>query len=337
MSGSLLPVVWAAILAFAVFAYIVLDGFDLGTGILFLLERDRHDRDVMVNTIAPVWDGNETWLVLGGGGLFAAFPLAYAVILPAMYPLLISMLLALILRGVAFEFRFHATHRGRFWWDVAFCGGSLVAALCQGLILGGLIHGIHVVDNRFVGSSWDWFNGFSVLCGVAVVVGYTLLGACWLIWRTSGALRKRSRRYAMRLAVALLALIVGVSLWTPFLHPQFMARWFGWPGIVLTSPVPLLVAVVALVFWRTMRRRGQDVVPLLCAEAWFLLCYIGLGISFYPLIVPPAITIWQAASPVGSQAFLLVGAIVMLPIILAYMAYAYWTFRGKVTPGAQYH
>ena len=331
-----LPVIWAGLLAFAVFAYVVLDGFDLGVGILFLMEREDRDRDVMVNTVAPVWDGNETWLVLGGGGLFAAFPLAYSVILPAMYPLIIAMLLALILRGVAFEFRFQAMSYGRFWWDLAFCGGSVLAAFCQGSILGGLTHGIRVADNAYAGGWWDWLNGFTVLCGVAVVVGYTLLGACWLNWRTTGELRERCRRYAGRLAVATLGLIVVVSLWTPLLHPQFMERWFGWPGIVLTSPVPLLMVAVTYLFRRALQQ-GHDVTPLLCAEAWFLLCFAGLGISYFPYIIPPSVTIWQAAAPASSQGFLLIGAVVMIPIILTYMAYAYWTFAGKIEPGAHYH
>jgi cytochrome d ubiquinol oxidase subunit II len=330
---DMLPVIWAGLLAFAVFAYVVLDGFDLGTGILFLVESDSDDRDVMVNTIAPVWDGNETWLVLGGGGLFAAFPLAYSVILPAMYPLIIAMLLALILRGVAFEFRFNATGYGRFWWDLAFCGGSVLAAFCQGSILGGLTHGIRVVDNAYAGGWWDWLNGFTMLCGVAVVVGYALLGACWLNWRTTGALRERCRRNAGRLAAVTLGLIVAVSLWTPLLHPQFMQRWFGWPGIVLTSPVPLLMAVVTYLLRRGLQR-GHDVTPLLCAEAWFLLCFAGLGISYFPYIIPPSVTIWQAAAPAYSQGFLLIGMVVMIPIILTYMAYAYWTFSGKIESGA---
>jgi cytochrome bd ubiquinol oxidase subunit II len=335
--STVLPIIWAGLLAFAVFAYIVLDGFDLGVGILFLVEHDKQDRDVMVTTVAPVWDGNETWLVLGGGGLFAAFPMAYSIILPALYPLMIGMLLALILRGVAFEFRFQATSYGRFWWDIAFCGGSIVATFCQGLILGGLIHGIHVDGHAYAGGPLPWLNGFAMLCGIALVVGYALLGACWLIWRTNGRLQARCRRRAEWFAAIMLGLIGIVSLWTPLLHPEFTRRWFAWPGMALTSPVPLLVAVVAWLFWRALRK-DHEVMPLLYAQAWFLLCFVGLGISFYPYIIPPSVTIWQAAAPVGSLDFLLVGAIVMLPIILTYMAYSYWTFvHSKVEPGTQYH
>ena len=336
MLGIDVTTIWAFLLAAAVLFYVLLDGFDLGVGILFLVERRPDERDVMVNSIAPVWDGNETWLVMGGGGLFAVFPLAYSIILPALYPTLIGMLLALILRGVAFEFRFRATSWGRFWWDAAFCGGSIVAAFCQGLTLGGLLQGIHVVDHAYAGGWWDWLTPFTVLCGVSVVVGYALLGASWLVWRTDGHLQALNRRYAAVLAIATLCLIVIVGLWTPFLNPRFAVRWFHWPGIALTSPVPLLVALVGWVFWRGLKK-CHHATPLICAELWFVLCYLGLGISFWPLIVPPDITIWQAAAPPESQSFLLVGALVLFPIILAYTGYAYWIFRGKIGAGVTYH
>ncbi|HUZ65980.1 MAG TPA: cytochrome d ubiquinol oxidase subunit II [Acetobacteraceae bacterium] len=332
-----LPVVWAGLIAFAVLAYVLLDGFDLGIGILFFVERKDEDRDVMVNSVAPVWDGNETWLVLGGGGLMAVFPLAYATIMPALYPLIIGMLLALVFRGVAFEFRFRARRRRtRELWDFAFFAGSTFAALCQGLALGGLLQGIRVVDRRYAGGWWDWLTGFTVICGFAVVLGYALLGACWLIWRTEGSLQRRCRRYAGALGVALLAMIVVVSLWTPMLNKDYLNSWFAWPEIVLTSPVPILVAVVAWAFWRGLRAR-RDLVPLLCVQAWFVLCVAGLGISLFPYIVPPSITIWQAAAPPISQGFLLVGTVVLIPIILGYTGYAYWVFRGKVRPGMHYH
>ena len=332
-----LPLVWAGLIAFAVLAYVVLDGFDLGTAILFAVEHEADDRDVMVNSIAPVWDGNETWLVLGGGGLFAVFPLAYAVIMPALYPAIIAMLLALVFRGVAFEFRFRATSRqGRAWWDVAFAGGSAMAALCQGLTLGGLLQGIHVQGRAYAGGWWDWLTPFTVLCGVAVVVGYALLGAAWLVWRTEGDLQQRCRRHALRLGAATLALIVAVSIWTPLLNPVFAQRWFGWPGIALTSPVPILVALLAAGFWRGITQR-HHLTPFLCALGVFVLCFAGLGISVYPYIVPPGITIWDAAAPPASQAFLLVGAVVLVPIILIYTGYAYWVFRGKVQHGVGYH
>jgi cytochrome d ubiquinol oxidase subunit II len=332
-----LTIIWAGLIAFAVLAYVLMDGFDLGTGILFIVEREPDDRDVMVNTVAPVWDGNETWLVLGGGGLLAVFPLANAIIMPALYPTIIGMLLALVFRGVAFEFRFRAiTPGGKRGWDLAFCAGSLAAALCQGVTLGGLLQGIRVVDRHYAGGWWDWLNGFTILCGLAVATGYALLGACWLIWRTEGPLQDRARRHAKSLATAVLGLIVVVSLWTPSLSLSFNQRWFGWPTILLTAPAPVLVVLLAWGFWDSLSR-NHEVTPLLCAYGWFIVCYIGLAISVFPLIVPPSITIWQAAAPPSSQLFLLVGAVVLIPIILAYTSYGYWVFRGKVKPGAHYH
>lgn len=332
-----LPTVWAALIAFAVLAYVILDGFDLGCGILFAVEWKSAERDTIVNSIAPVWDGNETWLVLGGGGLLAVFPLAYATILPALYPTMIGMLLALVFRGVAFEFRFKArTRAGRGAWDLAFAGGSAFAAFCQGLSLGGLIQGVKIVNRAYAGGWWDWLSGFSVLCGVAVMVGYALLGATWLIWRTEGALQARCRSHARILGLATLGLIGIVSLWTPLLNPVFQTRWFGWPGIALTSPVPILMALLAWRFWRGLTR-GEDRAPFFSALGWFALGFAGLGISMFPAIVPPSITIWDAAAPPESQAFLLVGAVVLVPMILAYTGYAYWVFRGKVGAGAGYH
>ena len=332
-----LTLIWAALIAFAVLAYVVLDGFDLGVGILFAAEHADADRDVMVNSVAPVWDGNETWLVLGGGGLFAVFPLAYATILPALYPCIIGMLLGLVFRGVAFEFRFRAESRfGRRGWDLSFAFGSGIAALCQGMALGGLLQGIHVEGRAYAGGWWDWLTPFTLLCGVALVVGYALLGATWLIWRTEGGLQSRCYGYARVLGLATIALIAVVSLWTPFLHERFAARWFGWPGILLTSPVPILLALLAWRGWRGLGA-GEHLSPFLCALGVFALCFAGLGISMFPLIVPPSITIWDAAAPRDSQLFLLVGSSVLLPLILAYTGYAYWVFRGKVGEGVHYH
>ena len=333
-----LPLIWAALIGVAVIAYVALDGFDLGVGILFAIEHEEADRDVMVNTVAPVWDGNETWLVLGGGGLFAVFPLAYAIIMPAFYPAIITMLLALVFRGVAFEFRFRATSpRGRLIWDFAFFGGSTIAAFCQGLVLGGIMHGVKVENRAYAGGWWDWLTGFSIFCGIAVVLGYALLGTTWLIWRTEGPLQERCRTYAHTLGVTVLALIAVVSLWTPTLNGDFSARWFTWPGIALTAPVPILVAALALIFFHGVRRPEIHVRPFLCALGWFLLCFAGLAISLFPHIVPPDITIWQAAAPPASQWFLLVGAVVLIPTILIYTAHSYWVFRGKVGAGTHYH
>ena len=329
-----LAFIWAGLIAFAVLAYVLFDGFDLGIGILFPLLRSERNRDQAMNSVAPVWDGNETWLVLGGGGLMAAFPVAYAVVTTALYAPLIAMLLGLVFRGVAFEFRWRAARKEP--WDWAFAGGSAVATFVQGVALGALVQGIPVSDRAYAGGWWDWVTPFSVLTGVALVVGYALLGATWLVMKTSGELQERARRFAWVGGLGTLALIGVVSLWTPLMNAQFMARWFSWPAIVYTAPVPLLVGLAAFVLFEGLWR-GRHASPFLAALALFVLSYVGLGISFYPYIVPPSITIWSAAAPEASLKFLLVGAVVLLPLILAYTAWSYWVFRGKVDTSAGYH
>jgi cytochrome d ubiquinol oxidase subunit II len=330
-----LPLVWAAILAFAVFAYVVLDGFDLGVGILFPFVKGAANRDLMMNTVAPIWDGNETWLVLGGGGLLATFPLAYSIILTALYAPIISMLLGLILRGVAFEFRFRAV-RGQFAWDWAFAFGSTVAAFAQGIALGALVQGIPVAGRAYAGGWWDWLTPFSILTGAAVVVGYALLGAGWLILKTAGAVAERAYAIAWVAAALTLVLIGAVSLWTPFLDPVFMQHWFSFPAIVYVAPVPVLVLVSAFMLFRGLWERN-DRFPFPAALCLFALSYIGLGISFFPYIIPTTLTIWQAAAPTSSLRFLIGGGAVLIPIILIYTANSYWVFRGKIDPAGGYH
>jgi cytochrome d ubiquinol oxidase subunit II len=332
-----LPLIWALLIAVAVFAYVVLDGFDLGVGILFPAVRGREERDVMVNSVAPVWDGNETWLVLGGGGLFAVFPLAYAVLLPALYMPLTIMLLALIFRGVAFEMRFRARNEPeRLRWDRAFMGGSYVAAFSQGVALGGFVQGIKVVGRAYAGGWWDWLTPFSVMTGLALVTGYGLLGACWLFWKTEGDLQARFHRLAARLGWATLAFIAAVSLVMLIQSPPFRGRWLSMPTAAGAALVPILLLALAVIFFRSLRRE-RELLPFLCALGFFLLSYIGLGISTWPSMVPPSITIRAAAAPAASQAFLLWGAAVLIPLILVYTAFVYWLFRGKVKVGVGYH
>jgi cytochrome bd ubiquinol oxidase subunit II len=330
-----LATAWAFIIAFAVFAYVVMDGFDLGLGILFPLFPSKHERDLITNTVAPVWDGNETWLVLGGGGLMAAFPLAYAVLMPALYTPIIAMLVGLIFRGVAFEFRWR-TQRERNRWDVAFAGGSVLAALAQGVALGAILQGVHVEARHYAGGWWDWLTPFSILTGVALVIGYALLGATWLIVKTEGELRDRAYRLSWFLVFAMLAAIVAVSLATPFLNVQYTERWFAWPNIILTAPVPIAVAVATALLLRALAAK-RDHPPFFLSLGLFALSYAGLGISMYPYIVPQSITIWQAAAPESSQLFMLVGVAVLIPLILGYTGWAYWVFRGKVRPESGYH
>ncbi|MGE4217815.1 MAG: cytochrome d ubiquinol oxidase subunit II [Alphaproteobacteria bacterium] len=323
-----LPLVWAVLIATAVLLYVTIDGFDLGVGILFPTIRNEKDRDTAINSIAPVWDGNETWLVLGGGGLFAVFPLAYSVLFTALYAPLIAMLLALVFRGVAFEFRFKDP-RHRPYWDIAFAGGSIFATICQGIVLGAFVQGIAVADGRYAGGWFDWLSPFSLFCAVALLAGYALLGATWLVMKTEADLRRRMQSLVLPLTAAVLLAIAGTSLWTPLLNATIADRWFVWPNLLWLSPVPLLVLISGGMIWRAVRRQ-HDVQPFLFALALFLLSYLGLGISLFPNIVPPDIDIWMAAGPDASLGFLLIGTVVLLPTVLAYTGYVYWIFRGKV-------
>ena len=335
MFGLELSFIWAGLIAFSVLTYVVLDGFDLGVGILFPTAPDEEGRDLMMNSVAPVWDGNETWLVMGGGGLFAVFPLAYAVVLPALYIPITVMLLALVFRGVAFEFRWRTTRWKRVW-DMAFFGGSITAAFMQGIALGALVQGIEVVDRAYAGGWWDWLTPFSLLTGVALVAGYALLGATWLVLKMAGPLQAQMQRYAWPLALVTLGFVGAVSAITPFLEPQYFERWFTFPASVFSYVVPLLLALAA---WRLLAglRARRDLTPFLASLAIFVLGFAGIGISFYPHIVPPEMTIVEAAAPDESLRFLLVGTLVLIPLILAYTAYAYWVFRGKIHAGQGYH
>jgi cytochrome d ubiquinol oxidase subunit II len=320
----ILPLVWAAILALAVFLYVLLGGYDLGLGVLFPFAPSHKDRDAMMNSVAPFWDGNETWLVLGGSGLLAAFPLAYAVMLPALYIPIILMLIGLILRGVAFEFRFKS-ERYRFLWDMAFAGGSILAALMQGAVMGAFVQGFAVTDHRFSGGAFDWLTPFSIVTAVALLSGYVLLSAAWLIMKGDEALKEWAYGVCRLALIVVSVFILVFSLWTPLLHPEIAARWFKPAHIVMLSPVPLATAASVVTLWMALKRR-QRYLPFLLATVLFILCYTGLAVSLFPFIVPPGITIWQAAAAPDSQLFMLYGAIPILPIILGYTAYSYYVF-----------
>ncbi|SMQ73365.1 cytochrome bd-I ubiquinol oxidase subunit 2 apoprotein [Altererythrobacter xiamenensis] len=324
-----LTVIWAFIIAFAVFAYVVMDGFDLGIGILFPTFAVGRERDKAMNSIAPVWDGNETWLVLGGGGLFAAFPLAYAVILPATYPLIIAMLLGLVFRGVAFEYRWRDPgHQG--FWDAAFTGGSLVAAMAQGMTLGALLQGIEVVDRNYAGSWFDWLTPYTLLCGLGVVAGYALLGSTWLIWKLEGNEQAHARKLASRAAIATIVLMGAVSLYNVFLNAEYAARWLTAPEIYFAAPVPIVTAIIAISMIRAISRERNSK-PFWLALALFFFGMAGLGVTMWPYVVPPGLTIWDAAAPERSQIFMLIGVAITMPLIIGYTAWAYWVFRGKVS------
>ena len=338
-----LPLIWAGVLAMAVLLYVLLDGFDLGVGILFPFADDK-SRDVMMASIAPVWDGNETWLVLGGGGLFVVFPQAYAVLLPALYLPVMVMLGGLILRGVAFEFRLHGRTRGRPFWTFAFAGGSLAAAIAQGFVVGGFIQGVTVKDGQFAGGAFDWATPYTALVALGLVAGYALLGAGWLVLKTEGALHELGRRWARRAAPAVALILAAVSLATLFAHPLVTARWGIGPGGVDVGrfapllPIPLLGAVgLAMAFAGARRPDGHPLTPLIGGFMAFLSGYLGLAVGFLPYVVPYSITYEQAASTPGALAFMLVGVAVLLPFILGYSAWVYWIFRGKVAADAGYH
>jgi len=337
-----LPLIWAGLIAVAVFVYVVLDGFDLGIGILFPFAKDAKERDQMQAAIAPVWDGNETWLVLGGGGLFAAFPKAYAALMPAVYFPIILMLIALIFRGVAFEFRAHGRKGGKAFWTAAFAGGSIAAAVAQGFVLGAFVQGVHVVNGGFVGGAFDWLTPFSILVALSLVAGYALLGGCWLVFKAQGALYERARNWVKVVAV-LTALAMGaVSLGTLGVDPRVTARWglsmthIEWGEFIKLAPLPLLAVLVCFSLWR--RWKGEPLIlPYLLAVALFAIGYAGLAVSLWPYIVPFALTPADAAAADNALAFLLWGAAPLLPLILAYSAYVYWLFRAKVDPDASYH
>ena len=334
--GIDLPLIWAVVIIFGIMMYVVMDGFDLGIGILFPFVKGERDRDVMMNTVAPVWDGNETWLVLGGAALFGAFPLAYAVVLEALYLPLILMLMGLIFRGVAFEFRFKAKADKRLLWDKAFIWGSLVATFFQGVALGAFIEGFKVVDRRYAGGTLDWLTPFALFSGLGLIVAYALLGCTWLIMKTEGKLQEQMHNLARPLALVLLAVIGIVSLWTPLAYPDIAHRWFSMPNLLWFMPVPLLVLVTFYGLLRAVARNAHYT-PFLLTLVLIFLGYSGLGISLWPNIIPPSISIWDAAAPPQSQGFMLVGTLFILPFILGYTYWSYYVFRGKVTHEDGYH
>jgi cytochrome bd ubiquinol oxidase subunit II len=327
---------WTLILGFAVFFYVLLDGFDLGVGILYNFAPSGQARNLMINSIAPIWDGNETWLVLGGLGLLAAFPLAFAIIIPAVYFPILVMLLALIFRGAAFEFRFRDAER-RGFWDHAFGIGSVTATFAQGVVLGAFIQGFAVTDRHFSGGSFDCITPFSLFTGLALVSGYGLLGAGWLVLKLEGDLQTRARLQARWCFLLTLAAVAIVSLWTPFMDSDIARRWFSWPDIAFLSPVPLLTGLIAILEWRAIADPKAELRPFLYAACLFSLSYLGIAISLWPMIVPHRYSLWQAASAPDTQIFLGTGTLFLLPVILIYTGWSYWVFRGKARASIGYH
>lgn len=337
-----LPLIWAVVIATAVLLYVVLDGFDLGVGILFPFARDPEDRDAMMASVAPVWDGNETWLVLGGGGLFAAFPLAYSIIMPALYLPVYLMLIALILRGVAFEFRLHGRRSGKRFWTAAFAAGSTTAAFAQGLILGGFIQGVAVREGAFAGGPFDWLTPYSVLVACGLVAGYALLGATWLVWKTRDALYDDARRWAWICAAGAALFLLLVSFATLKVHPRVAERWgvlpsgVDWLVMLRLAPVPLLGLVGLTLVAGGLRLRSHGW-PYVGAALVFLSGYLGLAAGFFPYVVPYAVSFRDAASTDSALGLMLWGVAILLPMILGYTAFVYWLFRGKTDLDAGYH
>jgi cytochrome d ubiquinol oxidase subunit II len=334
--GIDLSLIWAVIIIFGVMMYVVMDGFDLGIGILFPFVKDDTERDVMMNTVAPVWDGNETWLVLGGAGLFAAFPLAYSVVLSALYLPLMFMLIGLVFRGVAFEFRFKAKPAKRHLWDKAFIGGSIAATFFQGVALGAYIEGLPVVNRAYAGGSLDWLAPFPLFCGLGLIVAYALLGCTWLIMKTEGRLQQQMHDLARPLVLVLLGITGIVSVWTPLAHEAIAQRWFSLPNLFWFLPVPILVLICTWALLRAVANNANHL-PFVLTLVLIFLGYSGLGISLWPNVIPPAVSVWDAAAPPQSQGFALVGALFIIPFILVYTAWSYYVFRGKVTPDQGYH
>jgi cytochrome bd ubiquinol oxidase subunit II len=327
--------VWTVILGAGIFFYVLLDGFDLGVGMLYGFMPDTRSRNIVMNAIAPVWDGNETWLVLGGVALLAAFPLAFAILIPALYFPILVMLLALVFRGVAFEFRFRDAEHKTFW-DQGFFYGSMSATLAQGMMLGAFIQGFNVEGRVFAGGPLDFLTPFSALTGIALVFGYGLLGAGWLVLKTEDDIQARARRYGRVCLVGVVIAIMLVSLWTPLMSDAISRRWFSWPNIIILLPVPVATALVALATWRALAGLSQSG-GFIGAIGLFVLSYVGIAISLWPMIVPHHYTLMQAASSPGTQAFLLVGTLFLLPVILVYSGWSYWVFRGKVRADVGYH
>ena len=327
--------IWTLILGMAVFFYVLLDGFDLGVGMLYGLAPDTASRNIIMNSIAPIWDGNETWLVLGGLGLLAAFPLAFAIIIPAVYFPILVMLLALVFRGVAFEFRFRDAEHKTFW-DHAFSTARASRPLRRAWCSAASFRGTRSRAGYSQAALFDFLTPFSVLTGIALLFGYGLLGAGWLILKTEGDVQNAARRHGRICLIGVLVAIGIVSIWTPLASPAIFARWFCWPNMLFLAPVPIATAAVALVTWRALGSRAE-ILPFVGAIGLFVLSYVGIAISLYPMIVPHHFTLWEAASSERTQAFLLVGTLVLLPVILMYTGWSYWVFRGKVRADVGYH
>jgi len=322
-----LPLLSALFLWFALTMYVLLDGFDLGVGALLLAQRDQRVRDRMVDAIAPTWDGNETWLIMAALTLLAGFPRAYGILIPAFYIPVVLMLLSLGLRGVSFEFR-HNSVTSRRRWDIVFAGGSLVAALAQGLVVGGLLHGVDTDLDSFGGSPLDTFRPFCLLTGLAVVAGYATLGVGWLHLKGDDATRAFARRHQRWLPLLFLGLAIITGLIAASMQPNLTASWRN-HRIALSLCLLAFTACAPGIAWSAGRDDADDRIGFGLALAMMLSGMLALGLSFFPNVVPFRLTLWQAASGASTHEFLLIGALVTTPVVLTYSAFAYRVFRGR--------
>lgn len=326
----------AMVLALGILIYVVLDGFDLGVGILFPFSHSEKDRNVMMSAIAPVWDGNATWLIYGGAVLFAAFPVAYSIVLPAFYIPIMVMMISLVFRGLAFEYRLKA-EKSRFLWDISFSFGSTLAAFCQGVMLGAMIKGVKIENGAFAGGNFDWLTSFSVTTGFALVIGYALLGASWLIIKTTGRLESWARNVAKPLAIGTVGFIALISMKTPLDYPNIAERWFSLPNFYYLMPVPFLTAILSLYLWFGITQKNRTHTAFYASVGLFILGFIGLAISFWPFIIMPGFTLYEAAAPKSSLDFLVIIIGISLPILLTYTFFVYRVFIGKINENDSYY
>ncbi|STX28756.1 cytochrome D ubiquinol oxidase subunit II, cyanide insensitive [Legionella beliardensis] len=326
----MLPFLFAGLLGFIIIMYVILDGFDLGIGILFPFTESEIERDQMMSSVAPVWDGNETWLVFGGAMLYGAFPMVYGLLLPILYMPLMLMLVGLIFRGVSFEFRFKAT-TSKPLWNWIFTISSISAAFFQGVVLGCVVQGFPINEMQLTINDINWLSPFSLLTGIALICGYGLLGATWMVIKGQGKLQRKMIHYAKGMLILVSLFLIIVSIWTPLHSEEIFTRWYSMPNIFFLAPLPILTGVAILITWLNLSNisAGNEVKPFIGSIIIFLCAYIGIAISIYPYLIPHQVTIWEAAAPDSTLIFILVGVAIMLPVLLAYTLYSYRVFRGK--------
>ena len=326
---NLLALAWCGIIAFGIIMYVLLGGFDLGIGIMSIFFRKEEERDLLISTILPVWDGNQTWLVFGGAALYGAFPLAFSEILPIMYIPILLMVISLLFRGIAFEFRLKAI-KTKPLWDYCFFIGSIFAVIAQGLILGTFVQGFTIQPTSELSNFHEWLNPFGIGCALGLISGYSLLGANYLIIKTTGNLQEKCFSISSKMQYIILLGFIMVSVWSPFLDPAIMERWLNLKNMPFLAILPFITLILFFLHRYAIKNKLEHA-PFWCVIGMFLMCYIGFIISIYPYIVPRKITYLEAAADRSSLLFMLIGACIMLPPLLYYTYHSYKIFSGKVT------